>query len=120
MDVDSGPPGDIDSGPPGDVDSGPPGDTDAGPGDVDSGPSDVDAGACMPRAADNPLRGTKCAPLGGGTMCPTGYICEEEHGIRLSGSCQIPCTPGRDCECPSGLTCQGFTDKAGTDYHCSE
>jgi hypothetical protein len=115
-DVDSGP-ADVDSGP-ADVDAGP-GDIDSGPGDVDSGPGDVDSGpGCMPVAEDSPQRGMTCAP-GGPDVCPTDYVCEEESGVVLSGSCQIPCAM-RDCDCPTGLTCQGFTDKAGTDYHCAE
>ena len=72
-----------------------------------------DAG-CAPLAANGDAVGTRCTS--GGSECPSGYVCDALNGIVVTYSCQIRCA--RDCECPSGLACRPFGDKAGMRMLC--
>ncbi len=92
---------------------------DAGPGDdggaADAGPGPTDGGACAPITEDASKIGMTCSP--DGPACGPGYSCEALNGIVVTYFCQIRCA--EDCECPTGTTCQPFSDKAGTRHFCS-
>lgn len=69
--------------------------------------------ACLPITEDGSGRGADCTR---DDQCLPGYVCQGFSGIVFTQSCQIPCE--EDCDCPDGLSCEPFTDKAGTWTSC--
>ena len=77
----------------------------------------MDGGAgdgCSPITNDTSKIGATCVNT---NDCPVGYTCWAMSGIVVQYQCQILC--GLDCHCPSGLTCQQFSDKGGSWMQCA-